>query len=392
MRRLRRARAKHARRAPGFRRRIVATSAVAALGLMPKAGLPQPPKAPVSDKHQVAVAKDADGDLLSDREELGLGYEPFQPDQNGTGTADGAELAIRCARALAALPLRTDVINNQQTFKEEMLVFGLETCDVCGEAVNMGMVRVVNPPLGLTVELPILATHYMEHGSFSYAGQIHQGRIEVARLARTLGVRFPCEPNEHQVPLAYATDSLGQIALDANDLDADLVADSEELAAGLNLYEADQDHDLVPDGIHLARRCAEIIDRLPTVEPNAPEIKGVYKVSYMMRGLEWCEICGQSVNMGYWEIVHAASGRSMQVPEIARHFMEHGSFSYIGTVHGGSRTDVAALLEILGWPVKCGDLGTTYLPGDVNQDCNVDVKDLVELAQRWLASTDPADK
>jgi hypothetical protein len=391
MRRLRRAREK-ARRSSEVKRCILATSTVAALGLLPQVARAESLQTPLADKHQIAVAKDADKDLLNDREEWALGYDLLQPDQNHSGIADGAELAMRCAAAIAQLPLRTETADERKPFKEELFVFGLETCDVCGEAVNMGAVRVVNPTLGLAVELPILATHYMAHGSFSYAGEINKGRVEIATLARTLGIRFPCEPNEHQLPLTMKIDSGQQIAPDANDLDGDLLADTEELAAGFGLYDTDQDRDLLPDGIHLARRCAEIIDRLPTVEPNAPEAKGVYKISYMMRGLEWCEICSQSVNMGYWEIVDAASGQSMQVSEIARHFMEHGSFSYMGTVHGAKRTDVAALLEILGWPVKCGDLGTTYLPGDLNKDCNVDAKDLVELARQWLASTDPADK
>jgi hypothetical protein len=389
MRRLKRTQARHTKRAGGIKCHVIATSAATAFSLASQAGLAQLPKSLLSDKHQIAVVGDADRDLLTDREEIALGYEPWQPDQNRNGAADGAELALQCARVLAQLPSEEDATDPRQAFKQEMLVLGLETCDVCGQAVNMGVVRVVNPALGLTVEVPILASHYMEHGSFSYAGDVHKGRVEIARLARALGVRFPFEPDEHQLPLDHAPDSFAPVVADANDLDADLLADSEELAAGLSLYDTDQDHNLVPEGIQLARRCAEIIDRLPIAEPNAPQTKGLYKVSYMMRGLEWCEICGQSVNMGYWQIVDAASGASMQVTEIARHFMEHGSFSYLGTVHGRDRTNVAALLEIVGWPLECGDLGTTCLPGDLNKDCNVDAKDFADWADHWLASTNP---
>lgn len=390
MRRLKRARERHIWAARRLARRIVTTSAIAgALHLTAYTGPARSAETGVSDPHRIAVAEDTDRDLLTDREELTLGYLPFRADQNGNEVADGAELATRCARALAQLPSLTQVTDSGQTFKQEMLVFGLQTCDVCGEAVNMGVIRVVNHALGLTVDIPVIASHYMEHGSFSYGGQINRGRVEVARLARASNVRFPCEPNEHHLPLARVIEELGRIAPDANDLDGDLLADSEELAAGLNLYDADQDHNLVPDGIQLAHRCAEIIDRLPTVEPDEPQAAGVYKVSYMMRGLEWCEICGQSVNMGYWQIVNAATGGSIEIPEIARHFMEHGSFSSLGTLHGGSRIDVAALLETIGWPIECGDLGTAYPPGDLNQDCTVDAEDFVELVNWWLGATEP---
>ena len=392
MRTLRRARERHHRTSDRLRRRVVAAGAAAAISLAPQTGLADSPKTSICDKHQLAVSRDADSDLLADREELALGYEPFGADQNRNGIADGAELAMRCAQVLAQLPSESQVADKRQPYKQEMLVFGLETCDVCGEAINMGVVRVVNPALGLTVELPLIGAHYMEHGSFRYAGQTNSGRVAVARLTRALGVRFPCEPDPHRFALAWTTESLGQIAPDANDLDGDLLADSEELAAGLNLYDADQDHNLVPDGVQLAQRCAEIIDRLPTLDPNAPQEEDVYKISYMMRGLEWCEICGQSVNMGYWQIVDGASGVSMQVPEIARHFMEHGSFSFAGTVHGAQRADVAALLAILGLPTRCGDLGTVYSPGDLNHDCKVDARDLVELADGWLTTTEPAEQ
>ncbi len=391
MRKRRRAQAKHARTNRHLKRRILATGAATAISLTSPAAFAQSPQTVVADKHRIGIANDADRDFLTDREEHTLGYLPGQSDQNRTGIVDGIELALRCARALAELPSEPDLADEGRPFKQEMLVFGLETCDVCGEPVNMGIIRVIHPSLNLAVEIPILAAHYMEHGAFSYAGNVHQGRVEVARLARALDVRFPIDPNTHQLPLNYPTGSPTPLASDANDLDGDLLADSEELAIGLSLYDTDQDRNLVPDGIQLAQRCAEIIDRLPLADPNVPDQKGVYKISYMMRGLEWCEICGASVNMGYWEIVNPASGASIQVSEIARHFMEHGSFTHLGT-RQSSRVDIAALLEILAWPVRCGDLGTTYPPGDLNQDCKVDIEDFAEWADHWLASTDAGDK
>jgi hypothetical protein len=271
-------------------------------------------------------------------------------------------------------------------------MFGLETCGVCGETVNMGTIEIVNPELGLRVEIPVLAIHYMEHGSLSYAGDIHEGRVDVTKLARALALRFPCQLNGHQLPLAYAAGSPRQIAPDANDLDGDLLADSEELASGMNLYDADQDDNLLPDGIQLAQRCAEIIDSLPIIDPAVTDTKGIYKISYMMRGIESCEICGESVNMGYWQIVNVESRVSLEVPEIARHFMEHGSFNYLGSVHGGGRAEVARLLEVLDLPSACGDLGTVYAAADLNKDCKVDSEDFTKFVEQWLESIEPAEK
>ena len=392
MRKLKRAQRRHARAGWRLKRHVLTAGTAAALSLATHTVLADPPVAAMADKHQVALDADADGDLLTDREEFALGYRPFQGDQNANGAADGAELAVRCAQIIAELPLETEITSPHQVYKEERLLFGLEICDVCGQTVNMGSVRVVNPGLGLHVDLPVIASHYMEHGSFTHIGDVHRGRVEIARLIRALELRFPYEPNDHQLSLDYAVASAEQIASDANDLDGDLLADNEELAAGLNLYDADQDGNLLPDGIQLAQRCADAIDRLPILDPDSSETKGVYKISYMMRGLEWCEICGQPVNMGYWKIINSNSGTSMDVPEIARHFMQHGSFSYLGDVHGADRTDVATLLEILELPSECGDLGSLYQPADLNKDCKVDIEDFAEFAERWMNSIEASDE
>ncbi len=381
MRRFKRAQARQVVASRRFRRRLITAGTAAAVTLVTGSGLAKSSAVEPGDKHQLAVAQDSDRDLLADREETAVGYHPFRADQNRSGVSDGVELAFRCAAMMDKLPPHIE--------KWERPQFGLEHCDVCGATINMGVMGITNHRLNLEVQFPIIALHYMEHGVFSYVGEVNDGRVDVPRLARAIELRFPCEPDEHQLSLDHTIESLGQIAPDANDLDGDLLADSEELAAGLNLYHADQDENLVPDGIQLAQRCAEILDQLPILDPDTSDEKGIYKISYMMRGLEWCAICGEAVNMGYWQVVNGASGASIDVPEIARHFMQHGSFSYLGDVHVGSRTEVAALLKILEWPSACGDLGIPYEPADLNQDCDVDIEDFTEFAQRWLDSIEP---
>jgi len=192
-------------------------------------------------------------------------------------------------------------------------------------------------------------------------------------------VHFPYEPNEHQ------------LSLDNNDLDGDLLKDNEELAAGYNLYDSDQDNDLLPDGIELAKQCAEVFDGLPIYDPNTPGVNEPYRAKFFQRGIERCEICGETVNMGYWLAVNPNLGLAIEVPDIVCHYMRHGSFSYSGDTHGKGRLNVSLLAKILEMPQRCGDLGTVYLPGDLNKDCKVDIKDLAEFLEKWLEGQTPSE-
>ena len=354
--------------------------------------LPVPDERP---NHQLPVDNDADGDLLTNTEELAIGYLPFDPDQNRNQTPDGVELAKRCAAVTDGLPTwdHQGEPPKAETYKVHWPCQGTELCEICGEEVNMCHVEIVNPQLGLSIEVKYIALHYMEHGSFSYDGTENDGRVNVALLMRVLELRFPNEPDEHQLPLDYVADPVGRLAPDANDLDSDLLADSEELGTGLNLYDADQDDDLSPDGIELAEHCKVALDSLPQYDSNNPPLLGIqrpYKFLHRTRGLETCEICGLTIPMNYWEVVNPRRGYLTidVLPVMAAHYMEHGSFSYAATVHKG-RVDIPLLLQILEMPRRCGHLGTMYLPGDLNKDCKVDFKDFAQFADKWLQSTQP---
>jgi len=343
-----------------------------------------------TDQHQIPDSRDADADQLANVEEFAIGYRPFNSDQNRNEIPDGVELAKRAAAVVNELPIYipgTLMPIPNRTYKIQYALFGIEHCSICGRQVNMGGYEIVNPNLDISypdpndslegIFLPELALHYMEHGSFDCYGDVHRGRVEISRLLRVLELRFPNDPNEHQ------------LALEESDYDGDLMTDNEELAAGYNLYNPDQDEDLVPDGIELAKQCAEVIDALPVQDPNGPEIlHAIYKVSFLQRGLENCDICGATVNMGYWQIENPRLGLSMQVSEIELHYMKHGSFSFAGDVHGKGRIDVALLAKILEMPNRCGDLGTIYQPADTNRDCQVNLADLTELLDMWLKYSD----
>ena len=384
MKRLRRAYQRQNSKRSKFRQGAIAAGTAAAITLGAGAGLN---KALAKDKpitHQQPVSRDADADLLSNAEETAIGYRPFIIDQNRNEVPDGVDLAQHCAAVINELPAYypdTMMPIPNQTHKVVHALFGMERCDICGQEVNMGGSEIVNPNLGLSYPdpndplngtyLPDLALHYMEHGSFDCFGDVHSGRIDLARLLRTLEVRYPEDPNEHQLAVT-------------DDLDGDLMTDSEELKAGFNLYDADQDDDLTDDGIELARQCAEVVDALPVFDPNGPEVNAIYKVNYLQRGLENCETCGLAVNMGYWEITNLKLGLSIDVPVLALHYMEHGSFSYAGNVHEKSRIDLPGLVKILEMPRRCGDLGTLYSPADLNRDCQVDSDDFVIFTEQWL--------
>ena len=359
MKRLRRAHQKRVQKSSKPRQRSWARGAIAAgtvaaitFGM---AGLNKALAGHSTGQHQLIVGGDSDADQLADVEEFAIGYRPFNSNQNRNEIPDGVELAKRAAAAIEDLPSYvpgTLMPIPNSTYKIQHLLFGIEHCDICGLQVNMGGYQIINPNLDLSYPDP-------------------NDPLEGAFL------QIPIEPNEHR------------LALEGSDYDGDLITDNEELAAGYNLYNADQDEDLVPDGIELAIQCAEIIDALPIQDPNGPEIlHALYKKSFLQRGLENCEICGTTVNMGYWQITNSTLGLSMEVSEIELHYMQHGSFSFAGDVHGKGRIDLALLAKILEMPRRCGDLGTIYQPADTNRDCQVNLADLTELLDMWLEYSD----
>ncbi|MFC1781450.1 hypothetical protein ACFLZ8_04245 [Planctomycetota bacterium] len=389
MKKIRRAHRRKIDKIRKLRKQVLAAGIVAAITFPAGAGLNKAIASDSStqpDNHQLVVTGDSDSDLLGDTEEAAIGYNPFKADQNQNETPDGVELARLTAGIINELqsyiPGSAVRIPNR-TYKIHHAFFGLEQCSICAQQVNMGGWEIINPNLNLTypdtndtldgVYLPELAVHYMEHGSFDCFGDIHAGRVNVPLLLRVIESRFPVEPNEHR------------LAVDGNDFDSDLLTDKEELAAGYNLYDADQNQNLTPDGIDLAQHCVQVIEALPIRDPNGPEIAyELYKESFMQRGLENCDVCGEAVNMGFWRITNQTLGTSIDIPEITRHYMEHGSFSYSGDVHGSSRLNVALLAKILRIPSRCGDLGTIYSPADLNTDCMVDITDLTMLLNSWL--------
>jgi hypothetical protein len=399
MRKLRRAQERHAReqskRKEKFKKRVLAASTAVVIALGAVTGVNKVLAEYTPDPHELPVNQDADADLLANKEELAIGYRAFKADENRNGVPDGVELAKRCAAVIEGLPWDNEAGPNE-TYKWWYPQMGTHTCDICGATMAMGPGGVTNPKLGITVSFDFkLALHYMEHGSFSYDGNYGgapvDGRIDIPNLMRALELRYPYEPNVHQLPLDYVVDS-NLLAPDANDLDGDLLADSEELAAGFNIHDADQDKDLTPDGIELAKQCWAIIEELPWENEALPG--ETYKWWDPQYGMHTCDICGKTMGMGPGGVTNPRLGITVCFPfKMALHYMEHGSFSYDGIYFVGEEVDgrvnVADLVRALEMPRHCRDLGILYLPGDLNEDCKEDFTDFAEFADKWLCDTEP---
>ena len=367
--------------------KALAASAAAMISLSLHSGNNKVVADTIPDPHQQTVKQDTDKDIISDSEEISIGYNPFNDDQNKNSIHDGVELARHCAEIILDLPEYYPGQPNEpnETYKILHALDGLETCQICSIDIHMGGWEIVNPKLHLHYPaeddpmdnnfLPELAVHYMQHGSFDCLGSYHKGRSDINRLLAVLELRFPEDANDHLLPLAES------------DIDNDLLSDEEELSIETNLNDPDQNNNLITDGIELAKQCEAVIENLPWQEQAQPG--QTYKWLIPQYGLETCEICGQTVNMGPAGIVNPALGIEIDCPLIVIHYMEHGSFSYAGDVHGRNRIDVPMLIKVLEMPTQCDQLTTIYNPADFNKDCKTDFADFAQIAQDWLESTDP---
>lgn len=138
---------------------------------------------PIPDPHRLPVKGDLDGDGLKDAEELFFKLDPKNPDTDGDGLGDGEEVARELLELIASLPTSP---RDDRPYKIERAMRGLERCSACGELVNMGFIEVVNPRRDERMEIPYVALHYMEHGSLSFKGELHAGRVDPLKLWQLL--------------------------------------------------------------------------------------------------------------------------------------------------------------------------------------------------------------
>jgi hypothetical protein len=267
------------------------------------------------DAHILPAPDDSDGDGLSYAEERVLGMCPSIDDIDANGILDGIDVSARLLSLIMALPTSPDVHFPFLPYRTEELMMGLEECAVCGTSVNMGYYRIIYPARGLDVWIPIIALHYLEHGSIGYEGvYYYEGRVEIDYLKRIL---FPADTAH------YEDRSI------INDSDADLLADEEEPLLETDPADPDTDNDLMGDAPQVAEYLLSGISTLPReFRPDGP-----YIVEHEERGLETCSMCGDVMNMGSIEIVNPLEGLSVELPNIALHYLAHGSFGASGDVH-----------------------------------------------------------
>ncbi len=286
------------------------------------------------DPHVIAftLSDDADGDYLTGSEELILGLDPVVTDQDSNSIPDGVDLALGLLSAVDALKTEP---SGSEPYVTHHPAFGLETCAVCGESVNMGVMEVRHPLENQAIQIPYIARHFLEHGSFSYSGSLHSGRVNPPLLQFILKT----DGRGHLIPEPPGTDS-----------DKDGLRDWEEPAFETDAQRPDSDGDLLVDGIDTARELRQALEALPVVSRREDGPKDrPYVVSMPMDGLETCPHCGEVQTMGFWEVINPLTGESMTIPTMGIHYLGHGGFAWKGgrLLGGQGRVDPRQLQAVL---------------------------------------------
>ena len=273
--------------------------------------------------HRLPIQPDEDSDGLADDSEARLGCETNNPDSDLDGVADGVQLARQYWKEIEDLPR----VASAGAYRIEHEAWGLEMCEVCGIEVNMGFTEIINPAENYRVNLPYICLHYLRHGSFAAKGSEH---VYEQFDPRSLDCVLHSSGAMHLLPIE-------------DDIDHDALTSSEEGHFGTQPIVADTDHDGTVDGVELGRELVAKVDSLPrVVQGGAP-----YCLEYQTNGLEQCEVCGETLNMGFVEIVNPATQETLAAPFVGLHVMRHGGFAYDGTVHDG-RVDPIKLARLLG--------------------------------------------
>ena len=284
-----------------------------------------------ADDHRIYIGGDTDEDLLRDNEEIVIGSDPNEADQDGNQIVDGVDLAQRLHTLITELPTYSpnDDKPTTGTYAVDHSMLGVVSCLICGESVNMGYIEIVDPRFGIQIEYSYMAMHFLEHGSFTHKLETRWPRVSVARLQNVL--------DPHIVPVD-------------GDADGDLIADVHEPGLGYNPSQGDQ---LPPtdvrDGAQLARRTAYQIDRLVRYDESSgqplPE-SGIIKVLYEFRGLVSCSICGEVMNMGYMTIMNRDFDTSIDISFLEHHHLKHGSIDFLEQ-DASPGSEAQSLLSIL---------------------------------------------
>ena len=314
----------------------------ASLTLGAVAGSPDPHWLPLPS------GDDPDADLLTTVEETILGKDPANPDEDGNEQPDGADLAWALSLALDALPTASSSV---QPYVQHHMAFGLENCQVCGAVTNMGFLSIVNPLENQSADVPYIAKHFLEHGSFAYSGTVHSGRLNAPLLHNVIT----------SVGLGHFMQELA-----ASDSDADGLRNWEETAFQCDPVLRDTDDDQVIDGIDTARALRMQLDALPRAgRPEQGPKDRPFIVEHPMDGVETCPGCGDRVVMDIWDVINPVTKMALSIPSMALHYLEHGGCSWCGgqLMGGQGRVDPLQLKAVL-----TGQGGGHLLPVTLDAD------------------------
>ncbi|MGD8778173.1 MAG: T9SS type A sorting domain-containing protein [Ignavibacteria bacterium] len=308
------------------RRKIIQSTAAA---LLLSAGIVSA-QSITDSTHYIPVEGDDDLNGLTYAEEIYLGNYYY-----GSGTCD--TFAKFYKTVIDSLPTYEC---DDEVYLLHYKLRGIVTCPKCGLNLNMGYVTIVNPMQNLEMDISYLGLHFMENGFFSYESSIDTGRIDIDKLKKIL----------------FSFDQEHMLSVEG-DTDGDGLTDVEEDSLWLDHSDNDTDNNGIPDGAQLAQ---ELIRIFPKLEEESDNIHSYIKFMPVW-GIENCEVCGSSHNMGYVEITNPENENTVQIPYLALHSLAHGSFSYNGTVHQNERVDPIELLRTI-------KTHTVFIDNDTDSD------------------------
>jgi hypothetical protein len=298
-------------------------SIAAALSLCLSAGT-LPAQVIPDSSHYIPVSNDLDQDFLSDAEEIYVGsnffYEYTLP---WYMYSDNVYWTSRFKAIIDGLPTSPQ---SDQPYREDYYMFGSETCQKCGIDVNMGFVRLINPLRQMQMDIPYIGLHFLDNYCFSYDGSMHSSRIDLSTLKKIL---MPYD-SLHVLPVA-------------GDADGDGLTDSEEDSLYFDPNNPDTDGDGLPDGAEVA----EQLTRLLPLLTDTPDSVHSHYTYWPVFGVENCEICGGTYNMGHIEFRNPENGKVNQIHFNGLHSLAHGSFAYDGTTHPNQRADAVELYRTM---------------------------------------------
>jgi len=278
------------------------------------------------------VGNDPDQNYLIYSEEILLGvHENYFPPDSFAGPAKALEFKA-IIDSLPIVYIDIGEAPDSSCYIIEHRQRGVVACPVCGEYINMGYIDIFNPMRELSISIPYLGLHFLENGSFSYGDTTNYIRIDIELLKKIFA---------HY-------DSTHFSITTSNDADNDGLNDDNEDNFSTQINNPDSNENQLVDGAEVAETLIDTIAGLPVVEsPDEPPVDSIYIQFMLMDGIETCDICGITINMGDVRIVNPITNTEISFSIIGLHYLAHGRFAYGGSENSGevNALQLAQVLE-----------------------------------------------